>query len=410
VSVDITPRKEAERARSDNEARLATAIEVAALGFYDMSPDPKVLFVDARLCALLGLPDEERHRALEFWMEHLHPEDQPRIMELSRQVWRGEPGGLAMEYRYLHPQRGTLWFSHISRAQEQGADGRVIRRLGVIRDITEQRHAELEVNELRGALAHSSRVTLLGQLASALAHELSQPLGAILRNAEAAELLLQEPSPDLEELRAIVADILNDDQRAGKVIDRLRSLLKRRSVEMQPLDLAEVIGEVLALLHADAVARHVTLVYSPSPELPMVRGDRIQLQQVLLNLLVNGMDALVDPTLKHRSIHVTAHAAATPGLVEVQVRDNGLGLAGGSAERVFEPFFTTKTNGLGLGLSVSRTIIEAHQGRIWADNHPEGGARFCFTLPAASNQVPVGGQGSAPLAAGLVSQRRPSNL
>jgi PAS domain S-box-containing protein len=390
ISVDITSRKQAERTHRDNEARLAAAIEVAGLGFYEMSPETKVLFVDERLRALLGLPDEERHRVLEFWREHLHPDDRPRIMELSQRAWRGEQGGVAMEYRYLHPQRGTTWLSHISRVQGLAADGRVLRRLGVIRDITEQRHAELEANELRAALAHSSRVTVLGQLVAALAHELSQPLGGILRNAETAELLLQEPSPDLEELRAIVADILKDDQRAGNIIDRLRSLLKRRTVDMQPLDLAEVIGEVLALLHADAVARHVTLVHSPSLELPLVRGDRIQLQQVLLNLLVNGMDALAGTTLKDRSIHVMAHAAAALGQVEVQVCDNGPGLAGGSAERVFEPFFTTKPNGMGMGLSVSRTIIEAHRGKIWAENHPEGGACFCFTLPTCGGEQVIG--------------------
>lgn len=385
ISMDITSRKAVERARSDNEARLAAAIEVAALGFYDMSPEPKVLFVDDRLCAILGLPDEERHRALEFWREHLHPDDRPRIMELSQRAWRGELGGVAMEYRYLHPQRGTIWLSQVSRVQEQAADGRVMRRLGVFRDITEQRHAELEANRLREVLAHSSRVTVLGQLVSALAHELGQPLGAILRNAEAAELMLQSPSPDLEELRAIVSDILSDDQRAGKVIDRLRSMLKRRSVEMQSLDLAAVIGEVLALIQADAAARHVSLVHSPSPGLPRVRGDRIQLQQVLLNLLINGMDALTGTPLKDRCIHVSAQTVAA-GLIEVQVRDNGPGLASGLAERVFDPFFTTKPSGMGMGLAVSRTIVEAHQGKIWADNHPEGGACFHFTLPEAGGE------------------------
>jgi PAS domain S-box-containing protein len=383
ISMDITSRKAAERAHRDNETRLAAAIEVAGLGFYDMSPESKEVFVDARLRALLGLPDGEHHRVLEFWREHLHPEDRPRILELSEQAWRGELGEVAIEYRFLHPQRGTRSFSHISRVQERAGDSRVTRRLGVIRDITEHRKAELEANQLRATLAHSSRVTALGQLVSALAHELSQPLGAILRNAETAELLLREPSPDLEELRAIVVDILQDDQRAGRVIDRLRSMLKRRGVDMQPLDLAEVIGEVLALVQFDAVTRHVTLVWAPSPELPRVRGDRIQLQQVLLNLLLNGMDALGDPNLQNRFIHVTAHAAAAPGVVEVQVRDNGPGLAGGSAERVFEPFFTTKSNGLGLGLSVSRNIIEAHRGKIWAENHPDRGACFHFTLPVA---------------------------
>jgi two-component system, LuxR family, sensor kinase FixL len=151
---------------------------------------------------------------------------------------------------------------------------------------------------------------------------------------------------------------------------------------MQPLDLAEVIGEVLALVEADALARHVTLVNSQSPELPRVRGDRIQLQQVLLNLLVNGMDALTETTVKGRCLHVSAQTVAA-GLIEVQVRDNGPGLASGFAERVFDQFFTTKPSGMGMSLAVSRSIIEAHRGKIWVDNHPEGGACFHFTLPVA---------------------------
>ncbi|NWG76059.1 MAG: PAS domain-containing protein [Rubrivivax sp.] len=380
ISVDITARKEAETARTDNAARLAAAIELAGLGFYEMSTDPPRLFVDARLRALLGLPEAEDHRGLEFWREHLHPEDRPGIPELSQQVWQGDLEMLAMEYRYLHPQRGTIWLSHISRVQERGADGRVIRRFGVIRDITEQRHAELEINELRGMLTHSSRVTALGQLTSALAHEISQPLGAILRNAEAAELLLRESSPDLEELRAIVADIIQDDQRAGKVIDRLRSMLKRGSVNMQPLDMAEVIGDVLALLRADALARHVTLVSAPAPELPRVRGDRIQLQQVLLNLLVNALDAVAGGPPERRRVEIRACCTAA-GEVEVRICDRGPGIPEAVLERVFEPFFTTKPNGLGMGLAVSKSIIEAHRGRLRAENRPGGGACFCFTLP-----------------------------
>ena len=234
-------------------------------------------------------------------------------------------------------------------------------------------------------MAHAGRVTVLGQLASALAHELSQPLGAILRNAEAAEIILQQPSPDLEELRAIVTDIHADDQRAGQVIDRLRSLLKRRSLDLQPVDLQGVIAEVLSLVQADAAARHVKLAYSAAPGLPLVLGDRIHLQQVLLNLLVNAMDALEGCAPGQRLVQVSVHRT-DPSRVEVRVCDNGPGIPGESLPRLFEPFFTTKAKGMGLGLPVSKTIIEAHQGRLWAENRPEGGACFCFTLKVAGGE------------------------
>jgi two-component system, LuxR family, sensor kinase FixL len=252
-------------------------------------------------------------------------------------------------------------------------------------DITEQRQAEMEAQEVRNNLAHAGRVTLLGQLASALAHELSQPLGAILRNAEAAEIMLQGPSPDLEELRAIVTDILRDDQRAGQVIERLRSLLKRRSLDPQSIELPGVIDEVLSLVQADAAARQVRLVCSAAPGLPRVLGDRIHLQQVLLNLLVNAMDALDGCRPDQRIIQVHAHLT-DPAFVEVRVSDSGPGIPAEFLDRLFESFFTSKTNGMGLGLSVSRTIIEAHQGKIWAENRPEGGACFCFTAPVASGK------------------------
>jgi two-component system, LuxR family, sensor kinase FixL len=166
------------------------------------------------------------------------------------------------------------------------------------------------------------------------------------------------------------------------VIDRLRSLLKRRSLDLQPIELPSVIAEVMSLVRADAAARQVKLAYSAVPGLPMVRGDRIHLQQVLLNLLVNAMDALDGCAPNQRCIQVAAHQT-DPATVEVRVSDNGPGISGESLPQVFEPFFTTKAKGMGLGLPVSKTIIEAHKGRLWAENGPEGGACFCFTLPVA---------------------------
>ncbi len=246
-------------------------------------------------------------------------------------------------------------------------------------DIFVSRRAQMESEQLRRELAHAGRVSMMGQLASALAHELNQPLGAILRNAEAAELFLQNKQPNLDEIREIISDIRRDDQRAGEVIDRLRSLLKRRDIESQPLSLNEVLGEVLELTRSDAGARSVRLEVSPEPGLPWVRGDRVHLQQVLINLIINGMDAVNETTLPDRKVLVSARRADPP-FVEVQVSDTGPGIPADKLDHVFDPFYTTKAHGMGMGLPISRTIIEAHGGRITAENAEGGGALFSFTL------------------------------
>lgn len=238
-----------------------------------------------------------------------------------------------------------------------------------------------ETQELREVLAHSSRVSTMGQLASSLAHELSQPLGAILRNAEAAEVLLKQDHPDVAEIREIVTDIRLDDQRAGGVIDRMRTLLKRRKVETTQLDVRMLLDEATVLVRADTLRRQIQMTVDVPLDLPPVQGDRVQLQQVLLNLLLNGMDAMGEQPLASRRLFVEARKT-TDDMVELRVRDSGPGVPVQSLGRVFEPFFSTKVHGLGMGLAVSKTIIEAHKGKLWAENAPEGGACFCFTLPA----------------------------
>jgi signal transduction histidine kinase len=252
------------------------------------------------------------------------------------------------------------------------------------RDILVSRRAQLESEELRRELALAGRVSLLGLLASALAHELSQPLGAILRNAETAEILLREPAPDIEELRAIVTDVLHDDRRAAAVIDRLRALLKRRSVELHPIALDAMVQDVIALVRASASARHTALDCVVAANLPTAAGDRVHLSQVLLNLIVNGMDAMDEAQEQVRRVTVGARAVGD-GMIEVWVTDAGRGLQSQEIAKVFDAFFTTKSNGMGMGLPICRTIIEAHGGRIWAENNADGrGATFRFTLPAAT--------------------------
>jgi C4-dicarboxylate-specific signal transduction histidine kinase len=258
--------------------------------------------------------------------------------------------------------------------------------LGVAIDVTGRKQAEQEIERQRNALAHVTRVSTVGQLASSLAHELNQPLGAILRNAEAGELFLQDPSPDLDELRAILADIRQDDQRAGAVIDRMRALMKRRDPERHRLDLRLVVDDLFALVYADAEKRRVRLARESDPALPPVLGDRVQLQQVVLNLLLNAMDALEATPPERRLVTVRARPVGTT--VEVTVSDTGPGIPADTLSRVFEPFFTTKPTGLGMGLAISRDIIEAHGGRLWAANNAAGGATFTLTLPVAE-----GGEG-----------------
>jgi C4-dicarboxylate-specific signal transduction histidine kinase/type III secretory pathway component EscS len=246
---------------------------------------------------------------------------------------------------------------------------------------TAQRQAAEEARQHRAELAHVSRSIMLGELSASLAHELNQPLGAILRNAEAAEIFLQQPAPDLEELRAIVADIRHDNHRAGAVISRMRAFLQRHEVERQPVDPALLGREVVNLVRAEAVQRVVRLDLQLETPLPTIMGDRIQLQQVLLNLLLNAFDAVQEVAPENR--HVTVRVQCTGGLVTFAVHDAGPGILPHQLPRLFEPFFTTKAKGLGMGLAISRTIVESHGGRLVAENLPAGGASFRFALPVA---------------------------
>jgi len=261
-------------------------------------------------------------------------------------------------------------------------NGLLLGAWGVSRDITEQMRAEQEILRQRHELLHVNRISTMGLLASSLAHELNQPLGAILRNAEAAELFLQDPQPDFNELRAILSDIRKDDQRAGEVIDRMRILIKKpNEAKHHNLNLEILANDVLTLVRPDAEMRQVQLTMLTTSDLPSVHGDRVQLQQVLLNLLLNAMDALEGNSPESRHVTVDVHPVGET--VEVSVSDTGQGISADKLLCVFEPFFSSKPNGLGMGLAISRDIIDSHGGRLRAENDEAGGAIFTFSLPMA---------------------------
>jgi len=253
--------------------------------------------------------------------------------------------------------------------------------LASIVDISERKLAELEAARQRHDLAHLSRVSTVGELSSSLAHELTHPITAILSNAQAAQRFLANDDVDLDEVREILNDIVTQDQRAGEVIHGLRLLLKKGEPQKQcdDVDLNEVIRDVVQLMRSDLINRNVTVETDLAQNLPAVTGDRVQLQQVLLNLALNGCEAMGDYNSSERRLLIASQWEN--GAVRISVSDSGSGIPGEKMEQVFERFFTTKKEGMGLGLSVCRTIINAHRGKIWATNNGGCGATFHFSLP-----------------------------
>jgi signal transduction histidine kinase len=265
------------------------------------------------------------------------------------------------------------------------AFGVILLQAGLISILLHERKrrsdAEREARSRMSELAHLNRQATAGELSSSIAHELNQPLGAILTNAETAELILKSPTPDLLELREILSDIRRDDLRANEVIHRLRSLLKRAPFEVKTVDLNDLMREVFGFLAVQASVRKVVMYFQPSSDQLQVRGDPVQLQQVILNLIVNSMEAM---SAMPNGRTVVGRTELNDGSsARVSILDAGPGIPPEKLGEVFDPFFTTKQQGMGVGLSIARTIVQAHKGKIWAENQPEGGAVFHFSMPLA---------------------------
>jgi signal transduction histidine kinase len=255
---------------------------------------------------------------------------------------------------------------------------------GLLHERRRRRLAEVEARQRLTELAHVNRYSSAGELATSIAHELNQPLGSILTNTETAELMLKGASPNLDEIREILADIRNDNQRASEVIRRLRSVLKKTPFEIRDVDLNVTVREVIGFVRALADGRDIALKYAPAATGLHIRGDPVQLQQIILNLIINAMDAISGAQAKDREVSVTT--VRSGACAEIRVGDTGPGIAASDLQNVFDPFFTTKPQGMGMGLAIVRTIIEAHHGQIVAENRPSGGALFTVTLPIARDR------------------------
>ena len=389
ASLDITKRKQAEEQLRMSEATLREskehidlATKAAGLVVWTWDIPRDEVWLSSKDRALFGFSQGEKLTA-ERILSVVHPEDRQLVRQLSEDALR-TGREIENQYRVLLPDGRVRWVTRLGRI-EFDADGKPLRERGILMDISKGKHAELEAARQRHDLAHLARVTTLGELSSSLAHELTHPLASILSNAQAAQRFLDGDDVDLKEVSEILNDIVTEDERAGEVIHRLRSLLKKGEPQKYcDVNLNEVVQDVLKLVRNDLINQNVTAETDLAQNLPSIIGDRVQLQQVLLNLVLNACEAMADCASSERQLFIASKLEKSA--VQVSVTDRGGGIPEKKIEQVFERFFTTKKEGMGLGLSICRSIIDAHEGKIWATNNADCGATFYFSLPIDSQE------------------------
>jgi two-component system sensor kinase FixL len=372
----------------ETQERMELAANAAELGMWMWDIVRDEVWITDKGRALLGFAPLEKIDFNRF-RSRLHPEDRESVLQAVEKSLR-TGAEYESEYRAVLPDGQVRWIA--GRGQvEFNCDGQPVRMRGVAVDITKRKQAEEQTAHQRNEIAHLSRVTTLGELSGSIAHELSLPLSAILSNAQAAQRVLAHGGADLAEVREILNDIVSEDKRAGEVIQRLRQWLKKGEVQQHSLRINEVVEDVLKLIHDDLINQHVTIDVELGRNLPLVTGDPVQLQQVLLNLVVNACDAMTNCDAPERRLLIRTGTETRNGngncAILVSVTDRGGSIPEEKMEQIFEPFFTTKAKGMGLGLSVCHTIIAAHRGKLWATNNADCGATFHFSLPIGGSKV-----------------------
>jgi two-component system, LuxR family, sensor kinase FixL len=360
-----------------SEARFRAVVQAVPTAILLVSERGSIAFANAQVKAVFGYaPDELVGRQVEDLMPSkargAHESDRRNYMQQAQTRSMG-PGRELSGLR----KDGTEVPIEVGLNPMQTEDGPLV--LVSVVDVSERRRIEQAAARQRDEVAHLSRVGMLGALSGSLAHELNQPLTAILSNAQAAQRFLAQMPPRLDQVAEIIDDIVKSDRRAATVIQRLRALLKKEDAEHRPVDVNEIVQESLRLMRSDLLSRRVEVVADYDTDLPLVSADRVQLSQVMLNFVMNGCEAMDDAKGYRRLLVRTRRAPS--GNVEVTVGDRGPGIEPADLEGIFEPFVTTKLRGVGLGLAICRTIVDAHGGRIWATNNPDGGATLHFEIP-----------------------------
>ena len=317
----------------------------------------------------------------EAWMGSLHPEDRERAAKIYWDAIRAGVG-FTMETRFLRAKDGTYRW-HLNRAVPvRDTHGKILRFVGTSTDIEDQKRAQEDLRSTQADLAHMTRVTTMGELTASIAHEVNQPLSGIITNANTCLRMLAAEPPNVDGARETARRTIRDGNRAAAVIARLHALFSKKEIAAEAVDLSEAAREVIALCSSTLQRDRVQLRSELAADLPAVAGDRVQLQQVILNLLTNASDAMTSIEDRPRELLVRTEAEDAD-LVRVTVRDTGIGFSPQDADKLFAAFYTTKRNGMGIGLSVSRSIIESHHGRLWATTNDGPGATFAFSVPAS---------------------------
>jgi PAS domain S-box-containing protein len=376
-------RQRAEELLKESDERMTFAAAAANIGLWQFDRDTDELWVTEHGRALFGIPSDAP-LTRETFLAAVHPDDLEIASRSLRKSFRTERS-MASDVRIVLPSGETRWIR--MRARSYGESNGERKQLGgIFVDITDQKSAEAETALQRVEIEHLMRVSELGELSGSIAHEVNQPLTAILSNAQAALHLLKQNSPDLAEIRDALEDIVHEDNRAGEVIHRLRGLLKKGERKMESINVNDLVRSTVRLLHSELIGRDISLRLDLDHGSSLTRGDSVQLQQVLLNLVMNAMDAMASTPIAQRSILISTREGET-GMVEVLVKDRGHGIRPKENGRLFEPFYTTKAHGLGLGLALCSTIIEAHQGKLTLVNGEDSGAIAGLSLPAQQPAV-----------------------
>jgi PAS domain S-box-containing protein len=362
-----------------SEDRLRRVINTIPAHVWSTLPDGSVDFINQRLLESTGLSIDALLGS--GWQSIVHPDDRTRFMAKWRSALAaGEP--VEIEARILTAQRDYRWLL-VRNVPLRDGHGGIVKWYGTGIDIEDRKSAEDALRKAQADLAHTNRVTTMGELSASLAHEINQPISGAITNASTCLRRLDREEPDLEGARAAVSKIIRDANRAAEIINRVKLFFRKGVVAKERIDLNEMIREMEILLHNEATQHSVSVHTKLAADLPLIVADRIQLQQVLMNLMINGIDAMKAVDGPRRLTLGTQNESKEQLLVSIE--DTGVGLPPNQAGQIFNAFFTTKEHGTGMGLRISRTIIEAHGGRLWAtDNHPRG-ASFHFTLAVSSD-------------------------
>jgi PAS domain S-box-containing protein len=379
--MDVTLAKQAEQALRQSETYLAEAQRLSHTGSWASIPAlGEIRYLSEECYRVLGFDPHGGQPRYETFFSRIHPDDQAKVREAIETAGR-EKAEFELDYRIIHPG-GDVRDIHVIGHPVFSSSGDLVEFVGTVIDVTERKQAEEERERLRQAqadLARIGRVTTMGELTASLAHEVNQPIAAAVTDANTCLRWLKRDPPDLEEAREAASRTIRDATRAAEIISRVRQLFKKGTPQRELVDINRVIQEMVVLLRSEAARYSISVRTELSADLPYVMGDRVQLQQVLMNLVMNSIDAMKDVN-GTRELTIQSQPGENEQLV-LSVSDTGVGLPPQKAEQIFDAFFTTKSHGTGMGLRISRSIVESHGGRLWAADNSSRGASFHLTLP-----------------------------